>query len=203
MSDTSSPVIRIVDDDESMRTALGRLLTIAGYQVRPYASAGEFLLDEPDSTPGCLLLDVHMPGPSGLELQEALRRRGTLLPVVFLSGHGDVPSTVRAMKAGASDFLCKPVDRQTLLAAIETAVATDANRSVFTSSELPTGATLSERENMVLRGVIAGRLNKQIAADMDLSERTIKSCRADLMRKLGAGSLAELVRLAVPLLAER
>jgi FixJ family two-component response regulator len=203
MSDTIPPVIRIVDDDESMRTALGRLLTIAGYQVRVYASAGDFLLDEPDSTPGCLLLDVHMPGPSGLELQEALLRRGTLLPVVFLSGHGDIPGTVRAMKAGASDFLCKPVDRQTLLAAIETALATASNLGLPASSEPPTGAILTERETAVLRAVVAGRLNKQIAADMDLSERTIKSCRADVMRKLGATSLAELVRLAVPLLAER
>jgi len=203
MSDTISPLIRIVDDDDSMRTALGRLLTLAGYQVRPYASAGDFLLDEPDATPGCLLLDVHMPGPSGLELQEALRRRGTLLPVVFLSGHGDVPSTVRAMKAGASDFLCKPVDRQTLLAAIETALASPTNRALPASSGPPASVSLTEREITVLRSVIAGRLNKQIAADMDLSERTIKSCRADLMRKLGAGSLAELVRLAVPLLADR
>lgn len=203
MSEANPPVIRIVDDDESMRTALGRLLTLAGYEIRSYASAGDFLLADPDATPGCLLLDVHMPGPSGLELQEALRRRGTQLPVVFLSGHGDVPSTVRAMKAGASDFLCKPVDRQTLLAAIETALASPAHRVLPASSGPPASVSLTEREITVLRSVIAGRLNKQIAADMDLSERTIKSCRADLMRKLGAGSLAELVRRAVPLLGDR
>ena len=112
-------------------------------------------------------------------------------------------AVARRGKTLSSDFLCKPVDRQTLLAAIETALATASNRALPATSEPPTGATLTERETAVLRSVIAGRLNKQIAADMDLSERTIKSCRADLMRKLGAGSLAELVRLAVPLLASR
>jgi FixJ family two-component response regulator len=196
------PVIHLVDDDESLRTALGRVLVLAGYEVRPYASAGDFLLAEPDGAPGCLLLDVQMPGPSGLELQQALRRRGNALPVVFLSAHGDIPSTVRAIKAGASDFLCKPVDRQTLLAAIETALALGADPSGERPEAGLEGRALSPRETAVLRAVVQGRLNKQIAADLGLSERTIKSCRADLMRKLGARSLAELIRLSTPLLRE-
>lgn len=199
MSEPARPVIRLVDDDESLRTALGRMLVLAGYEVRHYASAGDFLLAEPDDAPGCLLLDVQMPGPSGLELQQALRRRGNLLPVVFLTAHGDIPSTVRAIKAGASDFLCKPIERQVLLAAIETALALeiDVPTSVPRAAP-PAGLALNPRETAVLRGVVQGRLNKQIGADLGLSERTIKTCRADLMRKLGARSLAELVRLSAP-----
>jgi FixJ family two-component response regulator len=187
------PVIHLVDDDESMRTALGRLLGAAGYAVRHYRSAGDFLLAEPDGAPGCLLLDVQMPGPSGLELQQALRRRGSPLPVVFLTGHGDIPSTVQAIKAGASDFLCKPVEAQTLLAAIETALALGASADPALDRSAARVA-LTDREVTVLRGVVQGRLNKQIGAELDLSERTIKTCRADLMRKLGARSLADLVR---------
>jgi FixJ family two-component response regulator len=197
MNDDDPPVIHLVDDDTSMRTALGRVLVLAGYAVRHYPSAGDYLLAEPDDKPGCLLLDVQMPGPSGLDLQAALRRRGHSLPVVFLTGHGDIPSTVRAMKAGASDFLCKPVDRQTLLAAIETALALGARPAAEAgaggSGEV---GTLTAREVTVLRAVVQGRLNKQIGAELNLSERTIKTCRAELMRKLGAHSLADLVRLA-------
>ena len=196
-SESTPPVIHLVDDDASLRTALGRLLVLAGYEVRHYRSAGDYLLAEPDDAPGCLLLDVQMPGPSGLELQAALQRRGHRLPVVFLTGHGDIPSTVRAIKAGASDFLCKPVERQTLLAAIESALALGAGRGADCAAEASTGAgTLTARETAVLRAVVQGRLNKQIGADLGLSERTIKSCRAELMRKLGARSLADLVRLA-------
>jgi FixJ family two-component response regulator len=199
MSEPARAVIRLVDDDESLRTALGRVLVLAGYEVRHYASAGDFLLAEPDDAPGCLLLDVQMPGPSGLDLQQALRRRGNLLPVVFLTAHGDIPSTVRAIKAGASDFLCKPIERQTLLAAIETALALGTDATSSAPRDAPLAAlALNARETAVLRGVVQGRLNKQIGADLGLSERTIKTCRADLMRKLGARSLAELVRLSAP-----
>jgi FixJ family two-component response regulator len=199
MSEPARPVIRLVDDDESLRTALGRVLVLAGYEVRHYASAGDFLLAEPDDAPGCLLLDVQMPGPSGLDLQQALRRRGNLLPVVFLTAHGDIPSTVRAIKAGASDFLCKPIERQTLLAAIETALALGTDAPSSAPRDAPLAAlALNARETAVLRGVVQGRLNKQIGADLGLSERTIKTCRADLMRKLGARSLADLVRLSAP-----
>jgi len=189
-------VIHIVDDDASMRNALRRLLEHAGYAVRTYASAGDFLIAEADARPGCMLLDLQMPGPSGLELQEALRRHHNAMPIVFISAHADVPQTVRAIKGGASDFLVKPVDSHQLLAAIESALA---------GAEVPEhaqaeAASLSERELTVLRGILAGRLNKQIAFELHLSERTIKSCRAAVMRKLGARSLAELMRVGMPLI---
>ena len=198
MSDEHATVIHIVDDDASMRTALKRLLEHAGYAVRVYASAGDFLVEEPDPRPGCMLLDLQLPGPSGLELQQAMRRQHNPLPVVFISGHADVPHTVQAIKGGASDFLVKPVDSQQLLAAIENALA---GATPPAPTHAPTGRpALNERELTVLRGILAGRLNKQLAFDLQLSERTIKSCRADVMRKLGARSLAELVRLATPLI---
>ena len=198
-TDATTTVIHVVDDDASMRTALTRLLEHAGYAVRAYASAGDFLVSEPDARPGCMLLDLQLPGPSGLELQQALRRQHNALPIVFISAHADVPRTVRAIKGGASDFLVKPVDSQQLLAAIESALAGAASPM----QEQPPAADavpFNERELTVLRGVLAGRLNKQLAHDLGLSERTIKSCRAEVMRKLGARSLAELVRLATPLL---
>jgi len=191
-------VIHIVDDDASMRTALTRLLEHSGYAVKGYASAGEFLVAEPDRRPGCMLLDLQLPGPNGLELQQALRRQGNMLPIVFISAHADVPHTVRAIKGGACDFLVKPVDGQQLLAAIESALAAAPHETP--QAARATRAMFSERELTVLRGILAGRLNKQLAGDLHLSERTIKSCRADVMRKVGARSLAELVRVATPLL---
>jgi len=196
-TDDAPAVIHVVDDDASMRSALRRLLEHAGYAVRAYASAGDFLVAEPDARPGCMLLDLQLPGPSGLELQQAMRRQHNAMPIVFISAHADVPHTVRAIKGGASDFLVKPVDSQQLLAAIESALAAAAApREQAPACDVP----LSERELTVLRGLLAGRLNKQIAFDLRLSERTIKSCRADVMRKLGAHSLAELVRLGTPLI---
>ena len=194
-SDGPATVIHIVDDDASMRNALRRLLEHAGYAVRTYASAGDFLIAEADARPGCMLLDLQMPGPSGLELQEALRRQHNAMPIVFISAHADVPQTVRAIKGGASDFLVKPFDSHQLLAAIESALAC-ADTPAHAPAE---AASLSERELTVLRGILAGRLNKQIAFELHLSERTIKSCRADVMRKLGARSLAELMRVGMPL----
>lgn len=199
MSDHIDAVVHIVDDDTSMRAALTRLLTHAGYLVRGYASAGEFLVAEPESLPGCLVLDLELPGPGGLELQHALHRQGNPLPVVFISAHRDIPSTVQAIKAGARDFLLKPIDAQALLAAIESALALAAAQPCREVAAESHPAALTQREQAVLRGVVAGRLNKQIAAELALSERTIKTCRADLMRKLNAHSLAELVRLAEPI----
>ena len=195
-ADEAATVIHIVDDDASMRTALARLLEQAGYAVRGYASAGDFLVTEPDTRAGCMLLDLELPGPSGLDLQQAMRRQGSPMPIVFISAHTDVPHTVRAIKGGASDFLVKPVDSTQLLAAIESALA-GAAASPQAHGEAP---ALNERELIVLRDILAGRLNKQIAFDLHLSERTIKGCRADVMRKLGARSLAELVRLGTPLI---
>ncbi|OLL32426.1 DNA-binding response regulator [Burkholderia sp. SRS-W-2-2016] len=196
MSELAEAVIHIVDDDESMRTALSRLLRIAGYRVYAYASAGEFLVAEPIPLPGCIVLDVELPGPNGLELQHALHRRGDATPIVFISAYQDIPKTVLAMKSGASDFLLKPIDAQALFAAIESALAGH-DPAPEPHTTLPYDAVaLSDRECVVLRGITAGRLNKQIAADLRLSERTIKSCRAELMRKFGAHSLAELVRFS-------
>ncbi|SAK75428.1 two component LuxR family transcriptional regulator [Caballeronia temeraria] len=199
MINHAEAVVHIVDDDEAMRTALSRLLKNAGYAVQAYASAGDFFVVEPDPLPGCLLLDLELPGPSGLELQHALQRRKHAIPIVFISAYQDIPKTVLAIKAGASDFLLKPIDSQALLAAIESALAAADGATVEHESPLPSDAVLSEREQVVLRGIIAGKLNKQIAAELGLSERTIKSCRADLMRKFDAHSLADLIRRAGPI----
>jgi FixJ family two-component response regulator len=196
---SSGPVVHVVDDDEGMRTALCRLLEAAGYEARPHASAGDFLLADLVDRPGCVLLDLKMPGPSGLDLQEALAKREEPLPVVFLTGHGDVPSSVRALKAGASDFLTKPVERETLLAAVESALAEDAFRRAE-REELRAlqqrYETLTAREREVMVHVVAGRLNKQIAADIGAAERTVKAHRARAMEKMHVDSLADLVRAA-------
>jgi FixJ family two-component response regulator len=195
----TTPLIHVVDDDEGLRTALLRLLGAAGFEARGYASTGDFLLHPHPDRPGCVLLDVRMPGPSGLELQEALQRMDVTLPIVFLTGHADVASSVRAMKAGAVDFLAKPVERDTLLGAIRRALSRDTLqragrddadrlRSRFAS------LTVSERK--VFDRIVDGRLNKQIADEMGIAERTVKLQRAHVMAKLGAGSAAELGRLA-------
>jgi len=195
-------VVHLVDDDDSLRGALQRLLAAAGYRVQAYGSAGEFLLAPPADDPGCLLLDLRMPGPSGLELQEALERHGIRLPVVFLTGHGDLSTGVRAMKAGAVDFLTKPVEREALLAAIEQALETDAAQRAARAADtqLQTRfAQLTAREREVLDLVVAGRLNKQIADTLGIAERTVKAQRAQVMAKLGAANAAELGRIAAQL----
>ncbi|RKT45452.1 response regulator transcription factor [Thiocapsa rosea] len=197
MSDVA--LIHVVDDDESQRVALLRLLGAAGFETRGYGSTGEFLLQPLPDQPGCLLLDMHLPGPSGLELQAALQRQGSGLPVVFLTGYGDVASSVRAMKAGAVDFLSKPIERDALLDAIGRALARDralraAGRE---AADLRSRfAALTPREREVFEGVVAGKLNKQIAEGLGIAERTVKLQRAQMMRKLGAGSAAELGALA-------
>ena len=199
---TPTPVIHIVDDDESVRSAMTRLLTAAGYGVRTYASAGDFLLDPPADTPGCLLLDLRMPGPSGLDLQDSLARHGVRLPVIFFSGHGDLATGVRAMKAGAVDFLTKPVESKVLLEAIESALRTDAARRTNhgAGADLQARyAQLTAREREVLRLVVAGQLNKQIAGALGIAERTVKAQRAQVMAKLGATTAAELGRIAAQL----
>ncbi|MBK7460929.1 MAG: response regulator transcription factor [Betaproteobacteria bacterium] len=199
---TPLPVIHIVDDDESVRSAMTRLLTAAGYAVRTYASAGDFLLDPPADTPGCLLLDLRMPGPSGLDLQDSLARHGVRLPVIFFSGHGDLATGIRAMKAGAVDFLTKPVESKVLLEAIASALRTDAARRTSHGAGadlLARYAQLTAREREVLQGVVAGQLNKQIAATLGIAERTVKAQRAQVMAKLGATTAAELGRIAAQL----
>jgi FixJ family two-component response regulator len=195
----TKPLIHIVDDDESMRQALVELLQTTGFGAIGYASTGEFLLNSLPDQHGCILLDVQMPGPSGLDLQAALLRKGVALPIVFLTGHADVPSTVRAMKAGAVDFLEKPVNRGTLLEALRRALEADTARRNALAAENRHQARLdllTTRERAVFDLVIAGMLNKQIAAELGVSLRTVKAHRAQMMQKLGVSTPAELGRLA-------
>jgi len=192
-------LIHVVDDDESLRASLIDLLNAAGFEARAYASTGEFLLHPSPDRPGCVLLDVRLPGPSGLELQAALQRQGVALPVIFLTGHADVPTTVRAMKAGAVDFLEKPVLRDTLLDALQRALAHDAaQRTAREEARRQTAqfAALTPREREVFDRIVAGKLNKQIADELGIRPRTVKAYRAELMEKLGVDSAAELGRLA-------
>ena len=189
----------MVDDDESLRTALLELLDAAGFEACGYASTGAFLLEPPPDRPGCLLLDVRLPGPSGLELQVALQRQGISLPVIFLTGHADVPTSVRAMKAGAVDFLEKPVERDTLLDALARALARDAaQRAARDEAQSAKRAprVLTPREREIFDRIVAGKLNKQIADDLGIGLRTVKAYRAQLMVKLGVDSAAELGRVA-------
>lgn len=194
-----TPMVRVVDDDEAFRTAITRLLKAGGYEVRAYSSAGDFLLEEEDSRPGCVVLDLKMPGPDGLELQSAIARRANPLPIVFLTAHGDIAASVRAMKNGAEDFLTKPVKKEALFAAIDSALVRDDRRRSEAEERdriRRRFEALSPRERAVLEHVVAGRLNKQIASAIGTSERTVKAHRARVMSKMGASSVAELVRSA-------
>jgi FixJ family two-component response regulator len=193
------PLIHVVDDDESLRVSLLELLEAAGFDARGYASTGEFLLDPVPERPGCVLLDVRMPGPSGLDLQAALKRRDVALPVIFLTGHADVTTSVQAMKAGAVDFLEKPVTRDTLLDALARALDVDAARRAARDDARRRSnrlAVLTPREREVFDRIVAGKLNKQIADELGLALRTVKAYRAQLMEKLGVATAAELGRLA-------
>ena len=189
----------VVDDDASVRRALTRLLTATGYQTEDFASAEEFLACGHFDTPGCILLDVLMPGLNGLELQQALATAECQLPIVFITGHGDIPMTVRAMKAGAADFLPKPCNAEELLKIIAQAL-TKSRREQNERTEIVEIrhrlSNLTPREHEVLCHVIAGQLNKQIAADLGIAEKTIKIHRARVMEKMGTRSLAELVGMA-------
>ena len=194
-----SPVVHVVDDDELVRTALSNLLSASGYEVRTHSSGTEFLLSAPKDDFGCIVLDVLMPGPSGLDLHETLTQEGGVMPVIYLSGHGDIPMSVSAMKAGAVDFLTKPVDKMRLLKAVKEALARSAgSRTADTELKIlqQRRDTLSGRELDVYRRVVAGLLNKQIAAELGTSERTVKVYRAQVMEKMQAKSLAELVQIA-------
>lgn len=198
----ANAVIHVVDDDASVRGAISRLLGALGFEVRQYASAGEFLLVWPVDAPGCLLLDVRMPGPSGLDLQMALSRRADAPPVVFLTGYGDIPMSVLAIRRGAVDFLTKPVERDALLAAVTTALERDAEsrENNHTRQQIRRSYdTLTPRERAVFAQVVAGRLNKQIATSLGTCERTVKAHRAHVMEKMHVHSVAELVHQAVQL----
>ncbi|KYF69616.1 response regulator transcription factor [Sorangium cellulosum] len=197
MAESASTVF-VVDDDPSVLRALERLLRSAGYAVEAYASPGEFRDRAPSERPGCAVVDLRMPGLGGLELQEELERRGCPLPVVFLTGHGDVPSSVRAMKAGAVDFLTKPCDDTDLLAAVARAIARDAAARAARSEQQALRTrfdALTPREREVCLRVARGLLNKQIADELGAAEKTIKVHRGRVMEKLGVESVAELVRL--------
>jgi FixJ family two-component response regulator len=195
----ATAIVHIVDDDESLRTALMRLLRASGYEVRTYASAGDFLLNKPEDAPGCVVLDVRMPGPSGFELQEAIAKLDESLAIIFLSGHGDIPMSVRAIKAGAVDFLTKPVRRETLLQAVRTALASSAERCAtreLLHSLRSRYESLTPREREVFARVVSGKLNKQIAGELGTCERTVKAHRAHVMEKMQLTSVAELVHAA-------
>jgi FixJ family two-component response regulator len=188
-----------VDDEAPVRRALSRLLRSARLAVTAFGSPEEFLAQYDPHAPGCLVLDLMMPGVDGLELQRALEKRGSLLPIIFLTGRGDVPKTVQALKGGAVDFLTKPVNDENLLAAIRAAIEKDgvARREQTELSEIRARlATLTAREREVLEHVLTGKLNKQIADDLGIGEKTVKVHRARVMQKMKVRSLAELVRLA-------
>ena len=194
-----TPIIHVVDDDQSFQTAISRLLRAVGYTVRGYSNAGDFLLAEIDDAPGCILLDVRLPGPSGLDLQRALACRPNPLPIIFLSGYGDIPSSVQAIKAGAMDFLTKPVQRETLLKAIQNALARGIESRVLHDQMRNWRAcynSLTKREAEVFSRVVVGKMNKEIASELGAAERTIKAHRAQVMEKMQAGSIAELVHIA-------
>jgi len=199
MADVSG-VVFVIDDDASMRAALEDLVTSVGLQVRLFASPQEFLQSKPPSdTLGCLVLDVRLPGMSGLTFQNELAKAGIALPVIFITGHGDIPMSVRAMKAGAVEFLAKPFHKQALLDAIHTAIERDRERrrgSLIVIELQKRYAALTERERQIMALVVAGRANKQIAAELNLSEMTVKVHRGQVMRKMKATSLPELVRMA-------
>jgi RNA polymerase sigma factor (sigma-70 family) len=193
------PTVFLVDDEASVLKALSRLLRSAGLNVKTFGSPQEFLQDHDPHAPGCLVLDVAMPGLNGLDLQRALAAKGTGLPIIFLTGRGDIPMSVEAMKQGAVDFLTKPTNDQDLLAAIRAGIDKDrVNRKAGAErtriqKQL---ATLTPREREVLRYIIAGRPNKQVAADLGIVEKTVKVHRARILKKMNVRSLAELVRVA-------
>ena len=196
---SAPPTVHIVDDDAPFRTAIRRVLEASGYRVALFDSAEQLLAELAAGEPGCILLDVRMPGLSGPQLQERLAALGNRLPIVFLTGHGDIPMSVQAIKAGAEDFLTKPVAREKLVASVERALARDAQQRAH-DGELEAlrlrVSRLTPRESEVFALVVRGKLNKQIAGELGTAERTVKAHRQKVMEKCEARSLAELVRMA-------
>jgi FixJ family two-component response regulator len=197
--------IYIVDDDDGMRRALSLLMTTVGYEAVPFARPDEFLAKFDPNQPGCLVLDVRMPQMSGLEVQQQLNRRGSILPVILITGHGDIPMAVQAMKDGAFDFLQKPFRDQDLLDRINAALAQDAEnrQAIDRHADLRRREeSLTPREREVLGLIVDGRANKVIAIDLGLSERTVEIHRANVMEKMGARSVAHLVKMHLTLRGE-
>jgi FixJ family two-component response regulator len=189
----------VVDDDASFLSAVSRLLRAGGYEVKCFASGEEFLRNPPGDRPGCVIVDLRMPGLNGLELQESLRSMANALPLIFLTGHGDIPSSVQAMRKGAEDFLTKPVKKQDLFGAVQRALENDARERSQRARQHELQArfdSLTPREREVLAQVLDGKLNKQIAGDLGTHERTIKAHRANIMAKMDVQSVAVLAQLA-------
>jgi len=193
------PIVFVIDDDPSLRKALTSLFRSVGLQVEVFGSTPEFLQSTFADVPSCLVLDIRLPGPSGLDFQAELAKANIHIPIIFITGHGDIPMTVRAMKAGAVDFLSKPFRDQDMLDAVATAIERDRKRR--TDEKVISGVrahfdSLTPREQEVMALVAAGLMNKQIAAEIDLAEITVKIHRGHIMKKMGARSLADLVRMA-------
>ncbi|OKO91728.1 Nodulation protein W [Bradyrhizobium sp. NAS80.1] len=192
-------IVLIIDDDQSIRTSLQRLFNSVGLATKAFASAEEFSSAAVPDIPGCLIVDVRLPGPSGLELQDQLVRAGIAIPIIFISGYGDVRTTVRAMKSGAIEFLTKPLHDQELLDAAHSALQRDKARREedgVLSQLRAKFNSLTKREHEVMALVVTGRLNKQIAADLKITEMTVKLHRGQVMRKMSAKSVADLVRMS-------
>jgi FixJ family two-component response regulator len=196
-SEAEQPLVIIVDDDGSVRNALSELILSAGFRPVEFASTRELLEADVLNRPGCLILDVRMPGASGLDLQDQLSQKGNPKPIIFLTGHGDIPMTVQAMKAGAVDFLTKPVRDQTLLDAVRAGIKMDTMRraeAAVVKRNIERFQTLTVRERQVLHEVARGRVNKQIAFDFGISEVTVKLHRCNAMRKMEVASIGGLIR---------
>ena len=196
------PTVHVIDDDEDTRKGTARLLAAAGFEARTYASALDFLGALEADMSGCIILDVQLPDQSGLELQTTLAKRAVPLPIIFVTGHGEIADTVRAIQRGAVDFLTKPVEASVLLAAVGRALAQDvaSRRARVRQQNLRSRyERLTPREREVFLHLIRGQLNKQVAADLQITERTIKLHRVNILQKLEVGSMAELARMAVDL----